>query len=200
MRKATTLLPFLTFPGGELRNPGCTREYTGVPPCQFPSGGSQTSMWGRRQHGIRNPCCLSCRQSLSSPLELSLHRHPEVIRKAQGERLQRTALWELWHWLQETREAQRTDSMREGKPRRRDHAGEARRARQRRCTESGPQGAAGCKASLQLLYHSELPLPLAHLFQSVCCSFDDLREMFIIFSDDILHHVCGGVGWREHLG
>lgn len=89
MRKATTLLPFLTFPGGELRNPVCTRECTGVLPCQFPSDGSQTSTWGRRQHESRNPHCLSCRQSLSSPLELSLSRDAEVMGKAREERLQR---------------------------------------------------------------------------------------------------------------
>lgn len=40
-----------------------------------------------------------------------------------------------------------------------------------------------------------------HLFQGVRCSFNDLREMFIIFSDDILQHVCRrGKSWRKHLG
>lgn len=89
MRKATTLLPFLTFPGGELRSPVCTPEYTGVLPCQFPSGGSQTSTWRKKQHESRNPHCLSCRQTLSSPLELSLSRDAEVMEKAQEETLQR---------------------------------------------------------------------------------------------------------------
>lgn len=38
-------------------------------------------------------------------------------------------------------------------------------------------------------------LPL-HLLQSVACSFNDLWEIFIIFLDDILQHVCrrGEVG------
>lgn len=55
-------------------------------------------------------------------------------------------------------------------------------------TDAGPPRAAGCKASLPLLFHS-FPHPCAHLFQGVCCSFNDLREMFVVFSDDVLQHV-----------
>lgn len=56
--------------------------------------------------------------------------------------------------------------------------------------------AAECKAPLTLLFHRAAPHPRTHLFQGVRCSFNDLREMFIIFSDDVLQHVCrqGDVG------
>lgn len=62
--------------------------------------------------------------------------------------------------------------------------------------ETGPRRAAGCKASLPLVFHRAAPRLCAHLFQGVCCSLNDLREMFVVFSDDVLQHVCrrGEVG------
>lgn len=40
---------------------------------------------------------------------------------------------------------------------------------------------------LHLAHPPELPF---HLLQSVACPFNDLWEIFIVFLDDILQHVC----------
>lgn len=55
-------------------------------------------------------------------------------------------------------------------------------------------GLQGCRVQGSLgplLPHRAVPHPHpAHLFQGVCRPLNDLREVLVIFSDDVFHHVC----------
>lgn len=136
---------------------------------------------------VKKPWWVSCTQSLHSLSEPFLGREPEVL----GEGARRES-WPVGALVRATGPTSGDNTCSES-------------TRDRNPGEEGCGGsfqveklgkAAECKASRTLLSPRPAPHPRTHLFQGVCCPFNDLREMFIVFSDDVLQHVCrqGDVG------
>lgn len=119
------------------------------------------------------------------------------------------ALWEHQHWLRQRESPQETTGAQRARAGGRRGGGSQRKLPGAEAREGFPPEHAVRPLGLEEMQMvgggrgfpaapapQSCPRPRTHLFQSVRCSFNDLREVLVILSDDILQHVCrrGGVG------
>lgn len=129
----------------------------------------------------KKTCWVSCRQSLHSLSKHLLGREPKVMGEDEEERTRKS--WPVGALaLAEAIGPTSGDSRCF-----REHEGEEPRGGSMQWKLPGGEARQGFPAALAPQSCSH---PHTHLFQGVCCSFNDLREMFVIFSDNVLQHVC----------